>query len=344
VIKNKQKRIREKMSKILIKRIVLSFVLFAATGVVFSSSDDASKVLYGDAIVAIVDNVPITGYALMQELKISGKMDMLNNVPAQDQQKYKKLLQNQILTKMIERKILYKEFQELEAKVPVQMIQEKLDKMVLLKANGNLERFEKILYENNMSINEIKKKITEDLASSMLLYDRVQRDIQVSEPEIQAYYKAHKSDFYRVTQYRLEAILLKKNGRFTGKLPETWKKIRQELASGKSFSSLAKEYSEDESAKNGGDMGWQKDLNKKIMEVVKSLKKGEISKTPLVLGQGEYILRMADKMNGGIVKLDEGSVHDNILHYLKTQKEEKRYTEFMEPLLKKYGVKRMGAY
>ena len=332
------------MYKSLLQKIGLPFVLFAVTGVVFSSSDEPSNVLYGDAIVAIVDNVPITGYALMQEVTISGKLDMLKNVPANEQEKYKKMLQDQILTKMIERKVLYKEFEELKAKVPVQMIQEKLDKMVLMKANGNMERFEKILYENNMTVTEIKKKIIEDLASSMLLYDRVQRDIQVSEPEIQDYYKAHESDFNRVSQYRLEVILLKKEGRFAGKLPATWEKIRKGLQSGKSFSALAKEYSEDASAQNGGDMGWQKDLNEKIMAVVKSLEKGGVTEKPLVLGQGEYLLRMADKINGGIVKLDDGPVRENISQYLRNKKEEKRYAEFMEPLLKKYDVKRMNAY
>ena len=121
-----------------------------------------------------------------------------------------------------------------------------------------------------------------------------------SEKEVEAYYAANLEKFTEPEQSRVSVILLAVD---PSSPSETWLKfdaqalaIAQQARAGADFSALARQHSSDESAQQGGDMGYLHSgmLPDGTQEVVAKLKAGEISDPVRVL-QGFAVFRLTDR-------------------------------------------------
>ncbi len=74
------------------------------------------------------------------------------------------------------------------------------------------------------------------------------------------------------------------------------KKVLEEMKGGAKFEDLAKKYSKDGSATNGGDLDWfpAQGMVAPFSEAVKSMKKGEVSAAPVQTQFGFHIIRLDD--------------------------------------------------
>ena len=110
----------------------------------------------------------------------------------------------------------------------------------------------------------------------------------ISDAEIQAEYDRAKAAA-SPNEYRVRHILVKTE--------DEAKKVLSELNKKGKFPDLAKKYSLDPgSAKNGGDLNWA-DPNafvKEFSDALVSLKKGEVTKTPVKTQFGYHILKLED--------------------------------------------------
>jgi parvulin-like peptidyl-prolyl isomerase len=86
---------------------------------------------------------------------------------------------------------------------------------------------------------------------------KIRSKIVVSEADINKYTEANKVSFEESESFRLRQIFFRKPKEDADKklLEDKASLIVQKLQAGEDLSSLAKEYSEDPSAKIGGDMG-----------------------------------------------------------------------------------------
>ncbi|TAM81429.1 MAG: hypothetical protein EPN47_11740 [Acidobacteria bacterium] len=89
--------------------------------------------------------------------------------------------------------------------------------------------------------------------------DDVRANVNVSDFELKQYYTDHLSDYRMPDRVKVSHILFKT----TGKTPEQVKQLEKTAAdvlakikAGADFADMAKKYSEDTSASNGGDIGW----------------------------------------------------------------------------------------
>lgn len=115
-------------------------------------------------------------------------------------------------------------------------------------------------------------------------FDYFSSQLQVSEKEAEDYYRTHRdAKFYQPKGIRLRHILLRLPA---GGDPKQREAVRskaeaalQESRAGKDFAGLARKYSEDPSAAQGGDAGWfaQGQLLPPVEKAAFALKKGEIS-------------------------------------------------------------------
>jgi len=147
--------------------------------------------------------------------------------------------------------------------------------------------------------------------------------VQLSSDDIKRYYDSRKDTFTIPKQVRVRDILIKAGPQDTPDQLEAKKKKAEEIfekaKKTKDFGSLAKQYSEAETASRGGDMGWiQKGmLGKQLESILFSMKAGDLSGV-LATGDGLHIFKIEE------IKEEKqkpfGEVKDQILQTLKKEK------------------------
>ena len=128
----------------------------------------------------------------------------------------------------------------------------------------------------------------------------VRTSVKPNEQEVKAYYAAHQVKFTEPEQLRVSLVLLKVD---PSSPAATWMKadeqaqaIAKRARAGEDFTALARQYSADESAQQGGDMGYLHGgmLPEGTQEVLAKLKPGEVSDS-LRLLQGHAVFRLTDR-------------------------------------------------
>jgi peptidyl-prolyl cis-trans isomerase SurA len=183
--------------------------------------------------------------------------------PSADQANINRL---EVLNHMIEDEIL----QQRAAKLNLAATDEDVNaKLTELKAPFTQEEFDKQLQQRNMTLDDYKRFIRRSLTQNKLLNKEIESKVNITDAEISSYYAAHKADYNLIEpRYGLARILVTttpspqtsnlQNNKASGDA-DAKKKIetlRNRLESGDDFSTLAMQYSEDNTASNGGDMGF----------------------------------------------------------------------------------------
>jgi peptidyl-prolyl cis-trans isomerase D len=153
-------------------------------------------------------------------------------------------------------------------------------------------------------------------------YDRVRPTVKVDDAEVKQYYTAHLSSYRVPDRVKAAHILFKTLGKSPAEVPEIEKKARDVLAqvkSGANFGDLAKKYSDDTTAQNGGELGWivRGQTVPEFEKAAFSMSPGQVS--DLVKTQyGIHIIKVEDKQVAHLQTLDE--VKDQIRNELERRK------------------------
>jgi peptidyl-prolyl cis-trans isomerase D len=146
---------------------------------------------------------------------------------------------------------------------------------------------------------------------------KVQAQTQVTHDELQAYYNQHRDDYRIPEQVNIRHILIKTpvpgaDGKVDPKAIEAARtkaeEVLKQLKAGAKFEDLAKKYSEDTSASNGGSLGWigQGRTLPEFDKAAFSLPKGGTSDL-VQTSAGFHIIHVDDKQAGGMKSLDEAT-------------------------------------
>jgi len=183
--------------------------------------------------------------------------------PSADQENIVRL---NILKQMIEDEIL----QQRAAKLNLAASDEDVNaKLTEIKAPYTQEEFNKQLQQRNMTIDDFKRDLRRSLTTTKLLNKEIESKVNITDAEINSYFTAHKADYNLIEpRYGLARIMVTgapspqtsnlQNNKASGDA-DAKKKIqtlRNRLESGEDFSTLAMQFSEDNTAANGGDMGF----------------------------------------------------------------------------------------
>lgn len=139
--------------------------------------------------------------------------------------------------------------------------------------------------------------------------------VSVTEKEILDYYELNQDQYKNPEQVKARHILLKvpkdASSLEDEKIKEKASAFLKRIKEGEDFISLAKEYSQDTSASNGGDLGFftRGQMVKPFEQVAFALKPGEVSE-PVRTKFGWHLIRVDDKKNATVKPLSD--VRDKI--------------------------------
>ena len=166
-----------------------------------------------------------------------------------------------------------------------------------------------------------------------LKIDDLKKEITISDAEIEKYYKDNINQFKEPAKIKVSRIYLPYTEADKQQVLSQGEQLKTRLNAGEDFGSLARTYSKDEKASNGGDWGyydWQ-NLSPAELEAINQLEAGQISGV-IDLGQGVAILKVTEKMPEITRSLAE--VKAMILNHLQEEKARDKASQRMENLAK----------
>jgi peptidyl-prolyl cis-trans isomerase SurA len=192
-----------------------------------------------------------------------------------------------------------------------------------------------MLNEQNLTLNELRSRYKEKIMIRKLIDQKVGAKIIITPLEVKNYYNDNKDSFMQPEEIRLRTILIKpkkEQGGEAGSL-QLMRDLMKRLKEGCDFVGLAKEYSDDPGASEGGLMGYVKkgDLMPQIEDIVFNLKEGEITgiiQSPL----GYHIFKVDEKRIRRMRDLAE--VRQDIEEFLYREKASQRLRGWIDSLAK----------
>jgi peptidyl-prolyl cis-trans isomerase D len=171
--------------------------------------------------------------------------------------------------------------------------------------------------------------------------DHVRGQVKVTDEEARQYYTQHLSDYRISDRVKVAHILFKTAGKAPAEAATIEKKARDvlnQIKGGANFADLAKKYSEDTSASNGGELGWvvRGQTVKEFEDTAFSMKPGQVSDLIKTV-YGIHILKLEDKQMAHLQSF--GEVKDSILAELEKQRVADAQDKLADDLLRGLRLK-----
>lgn len=184
---------------------------------------------------------------------------------------------------------------------------------------------------------EQRRELADSIIAEKVRQQAVMQNSRVSEAEVDRFIEQAQKQGVTLPegepmrQYRAQHILIKADSENAAVGAEsTIRKIYGEARSGADFSSLARQYSQDASAGNGGDLGWFADgvMVPAFEESVRSLKPGQVS-APVRTQFGWHIIKLNEVREAGT---PQERVRNAVRQYIFQQKAERATADLLRDL------------
>lgn len=183
------------------------------------------------------------------------------------------------------------------------------------------------LRTEGISYKDFTDGIRKSLLRNRVLARVVAPELYLDENKLKDFYQQHMDEF-RETEFRLQHILVSSR---RNDAPARAQQAFKLLQDGQSFESVAKEYSDDPSAAEGGDIGTmkQEELMPELRDALSLLLPGSFSH-PVRSQYGFHIVKLVGANQVKTLPFD--SVKDRIRERLVQIESERRYKEYVQKL------------
>lgn len=280
------------------KSFKLNIITQLALSIAFSSAVLAEVVLL-DRVAAIVDD----NIVLQSELE-----QRTANILRQIQQSGTEPPAVEIVKKQVLERLILERLQlNIGDNVGVRIADQEIDQTIAQIAASNNISVEDYIAQIHAS-GETMAKIRQEIANEMIIMQvqqgTVMRGIQISEQELNNFLNSEEGKLVTSPDVLIGQILLSAPSTATVDELESIKnklsEITQQLAEGADFKQLAIANSDDQSALEGGDLGWRKlaQLPLLFSETLENLELGQVSE-PIRSGAGFHLLKLYERKGGG---------------------------------------------
>ncbi len=275
-----------------VRRVLYSFaaaviVCLLPTGVAY-----ASPLL--DRVVAVVNKEVITWSELYRAMEFEFMNTEMKSISDADKKKLFRESEALFLENMIDRKLQLQAARRLDIGAGKEEVAEAIESIKKKYSMGDKE-FQESLKKEGFSYDEYTKRLTEQIILSKVVGQQVRNKIVVTDEEVRQY-MAKNTD----TEYRVRQIFFKKPEKETdkGAVEARAEEVFQKVKAGEDFAAAALKYSEDPTARMGGDLGFIKKslLGKEFLDVLSEMSAGDVGK-PFWTARGLHIIKLEEKVD-----------------------------------------------
>lgn len=248
----------------------------------------------------------------------------------------------QVLDQLISTKLLFQESQAQGTEVSPDEVTEQMQ--TLEQRTGGKEQLDQALAGQDMTRQELRQGLKEDLAINRYIEEKIAPAVTVSEQEAKTFYEENKERMQRPEQAKLRHILIsasrdaneEEKTAARGKAEDLLAQVRE----GADFAELASANSDDtQSAERGGDLGWvsRGQTVEPFENAAFALEPGatsEVVESPF----GFHIIRLEEKRAAGTAPFADA--REEIEAYLKQRKLGEVINRKVEELEQKATVER----
>ena len=255
-----------------------------------------------DRVVAIVEKGVITEVELQEAIKAALAFSKKESTPEGE---YEDLVRADVLDKLIYKSLI----EQYAAQSGYNVDQKKIDaflKNISEKNNTTIEGLQKIIEGDGLKFNKFIDNIRYELLLKQIKNKEISSQINISNFEIDS--QLRKNSVLNPDIYNISHILIQNlSGASEVEIKANYEKsmeVYKILLTKKSFEEVAKKYSNDSTAKSGGNIGWKKeqDLPELFNTQIAKISVGEITK-PFKSPNGFHILKINEKKGIGKKKV-----------------------------------------
>ncbi len=233
--------------------------------------------------------------------------------------------------RVIEEALIEQEIDRVNPPADEALVQQELKKM--LKKQETKRQLKQAGRNREIVINNMRKQLYRRLQAYEIMEAAMHQD-PASDEDVEEFYNKNLNHFKTREQIHASHILIRDKSDI-GR--EKLDAVIEALDSGRDFEELAREFSEDTSSKQGGDLGWlpRGQTVAKFEKVAFSLELDEIS-DPFETQFGWHIVRLHERQDARTQSLEE--VNEQIAMMLLRERRNESYRLFLQDLKEKATI------
>jgi len=263
----------------------------------FISVSAASAQVLGHAIVATVNDTPISTFDVQQRVLLLMVMSGGQMPPGAEAQ-----FQARALRDLIEEQLKRQEAAEYDVQISDSEVNEELGR-IAASGGGSIQDLAMTLSQQGIAIETLQEKIRAEKAWDTLVRGRYRSRVKITDREIDGMIDDMKAEKQQ-EQFLLSEICLPVNNlQERDQIYRVGMQMLGQMQQGVPFQALAQRFSVCPSAARGGDLGWMRkaEMEDDVVEIVSELNAGNVS-TPLDMQEGDMmkIVAVRDKREAAV--------------------------------------------
>lgn len=243
------------------------------------------------------------------------------------------------VSNLVARQLILLEYEQGDAKIPDWYFNQRIESIVENNFGGDKSRLVALLKERGISYPEWRRRRNEDAIVGTMRQQFVEQGVAARPSDIERVYRESYATNTLPGRIKVSMIALKQDDAAPGAAEKLAAEILGKLASGGSFSALARLHSQENHAKDGGSWGYLEpadEFRKELAEAIEALPVGKVSE-PVEAGGFIYLLKKDDERADLSVPLEivRGEIEENLLK----EAAEKRFAEWIKHLSNKHTVR-----
>lgn len=292
-----------------------------------------AEATFYDGVAAYVNDKVVTVDTVMRELHAS--FDLSQVPPAQLAARIHELFPV-VRDMLVDRMLILEAYEASGAQLPNEFVNDRVQEILADQFDGDEAKLKEALRKSRLTHDEWVKQVRENLIVTAMRQLQVDRKIVVSPKRVRDYYAAHKADFAEDAGVRVRTVTIDPAGG-----EEAAQKALAELEAGKPFEEVAKAYSKDPQAANGGDWGFvdpKENFAAPAVAALEALKPGEHSGILTVDGW-RLIVQKVEARTGKTPELE--AIWPQVEAATRNALAQARYEAWIEGLRKKAYIKNL---